>query len=276
MCVYFCLFDVQLTAMKFLNQILRITFFVNIVFTPLWGLSWGQTGHRVVGEIATRYLAPEVKEKLHELLEGQSLAVVSNWMDDIKSDQRYDSLRPWHYVSIPDGKAYEASVKNPKGDIVKGINVCIEKLKEGGLDKNAERELVKILVHLMGDIHQPFHVGRKEDRGGNDVKVKWFWSSSNLHRVWDSGMIDSKNYSYTELANALYVPNEEEIEKWQHDSMNKWIRECMQLRPAIYDLPADNEINYAYRYAHWDTVKMQLLKGGIRLAGVLNQIYGQS
>jgi len=252
---------------------MRFFFLFVLVFTPFALFPWGQTGHRVVGKVASNYLTPIAKQRVNNLLDGESLAAASNWMDDIKSVSRYDSLKPWHYVSIPDGKTYTQSVKNPKGDIVHGVSFCIAELEKGGLEREREQELLKILIHLMGDIHQPLHVGRKEDRGGNTIKVKWFWESSNLHRVWDSGIIDSKQYSYSELVDALYVPSPEEVTKWQNDTIQNWLTESMKLRPSIYDLPEDAELSYSYRYTHWNTLKIQLLKAGVRLAGILNRIY---
>lgn len=253
---------------------MRFFLFCLLLVLPFFSFPWGQTGHRVVGEVASNYLTPKVKKHLHDLLDGESLAVASNWMDDIKSEERYDSLKPWHYVSIPDDQSYEESVKNPNGDIVHGISFCIAALKKRGLEREREQEILKMLIHLMGDIHQPLHVGRKDDQGGNTIKVKWFWEPSNLHRVWDSGIIDSKQYSYTELVDALYVPSKDEASKWQQDDVQKWLVECMRMRSSIYDLPIDYELSYAYRHKHWDALKMQLLKAGVRLAGVLNRIYG--
>jgi hypothetical protein len=237
-------------------------------------MAWGVTGHRVVGEIAESHLSDKAKAKVTEILGDMTLAEVSNWMDDIKSDHRYDSLRVWHYTTIPDGKTYADIVPSEKGDVVQGIKKIVEGLGSGKLSSKLEKEYLMILVHLVGDIHQPLHVGNGEDRGGNDVKVEWFWESSNLHRVWDSGIIDSKQYSYTELTNLVNHPTESEVEEWQSAEVEEWANECISFRNGIYDIPANNKINYEYRYKHWDTVKSQLTKGGVRLAGLLNEIYG--
>lgn len=236
--------------------------------------SWGMTGHRVVGEVASTHLTDKTAEALKEILGHETLAEVSNWMDDIKSDHAYDSLKPWHYTTIPDGKTYDETTPNPEGDVIQGITFLVDALKKGDLSKELERDYVKLLVHLVGDIHQPLHVGNGEDRGGNTVKVEWFWESSNIHRVWDSGMIDSKQYSYTELAKIVNHPSEDEVKTLQSTSVVDWAHEAMTFRDGIYDLPDNGKINYEYRYKHWDTMKSQLMKGGVRLAGLLNEIYG--
>ena len=237
-------------------------------------LAWGVTGHRVIGEVAESHLSEKAKLKVAEILGDMTLAEVSTWMDDIKSDHNYDSLKVWHYTTIPDGKTYLDVKPNAKGDVVQGIRSMVAGLKSGNLSENQEREYLRILVHLVGDVHQPLHVGNGKDRGGNDIKVSWFWKSSNLHRVWDSGMIDRKQYSYTELTNLVNHPQVNEIKDWQATRIEDWANECLIFRDGIYDLPSDKKISFEYMYAHWETVKKQLLKGGVRLAGILNEIYG--
>ncbi|MEM6362651.1 MAG: S1/P1 nuclease [Bacteroidota bacterium] len=90
--------------------------------------------------------------------------------------------------------------KKSHGDFITTINRIVTELKVGGLDKEKEAVNIKILVHLIGDIHQPLHVGTRGDKGGNDVKIDWFSEKSNLYRVWDIDMINSSRYSFTELA----------------------------------------------------------------------------
>tara|TARA_B100000508_G_scaffold60116_1_gene46736 strand:+ start:16903 stop:17664 length:762 start_codon:yes stop_codon:yes gene_type:complete len=253
---------------------MRYFVFVVIMFSSLSAGAWGMIGHRVVGQVAEEHLSETAQKKVNEILGTMTLAEVSNWMDDIKSDSKYDSLRPWHYTTIPDGKTYKDITPSEDGDVVQGIKMMVEGLKSGELSPKLEREYLMILVHLVGDVHQPLHVGNGEDRGGNDVKVEWFWDSSNLHRVWDSGIIDSKQYSYTELTNLVNHPTEDEVTEWQSSTVEDWANECLEFRDGIYDLPANKKINYEYRHKHWRTVKSQLAKGGVRLAGLLNEIYG--
>src|SRR5690554_4572030 len=141
-----------------------------IGFTFLFSLeakSWGMLGHRVVGEIASKHLNETAKNKLQAILGHQTLAEISTWMDDIKSDKKYDSLRPWHYVTIPNEMKYDQTNINPKGDAIYGVNYVVDALKKGELSPELEKEYLMILVHLVGDIHQPLHVGNGKDVGGN-------------------------------------------------------------------------------------------------------------
>lgn len=250
-------------------------FFVTVSFLICQTvLGWGQIGHRVIGETAQRHLNSRAQIKIDGILEGQSLAQVSNWMDNIKSDPGFDSLRAWHYVSIPDGMKYEESKKNTQGDLITACEKMISALKSGELNSEQEAIHLKILVHLVGDLHQPLHIGRADDRGANDIKVEFFWKSSNLHRVWDSEMIDSKQYSYTELADVVSNITHDDFQKAQAGSIRDRAHEAMQYRAMIYDLPEDKKIGYEYRYKTWPLMKNQLAKGGIYLARILNEIYG--
>jgi hypothetical protein len=245
-----------------------------MIFSVSQAFAWGQTGHRVVGEVASFYLKRKAQKKIDVILERESIAVASVWMDNIKSDDSYDYAKPWHYVTIPDGQTYEETEKNPDGDAIMTIERLIQELKTGNLDAKTEQEHLKMLIHLVGDIHQPCHVGTGEDIGGNAVKLKWFGQNSNLHRVWDSEMIDSKAFSYTELANIVNITNKDEIKSLQNDTIDDWYKEAMAMRNQVYDLPEDMYLGYEYNYKNWDTVQEQLLKAGVRLAGILNDIYG--
>lgn len=236
-------------------------------------LGWGLLGHRTVGQIAENHLSKRAQNKIENILDGESLAVASNWMDDIKSDDAYDHTHSWHWVTIPDGKTYEESEKNPDGDLIATIERLISELKQGNLPKKEEAEKIKMLAHLIGDIHQPLHVGRDGDTGGNDIKVKWFWENSNLHRVWDSGMIDSQQYSYTELSAIIDNVDKDQVKEWQSTSVRDWANESMALRNQVYNFPEHGSLNYEYRYHNWQTVQLRLAQAGIRLAGVLNDIY---
>ena len=146
-------------------------FFSIVIYSNSFG--WGQTGHRVTGQIAHNHLSKKILKQIDEILGGKSLAMVSNFMDEIKSESLYDSLGPWHYCTIPDGTIYEGAPK--EGDIIQAINKYVELLKSGNLSKEEEAFSLKCLIHLVGDIHQPMHVGNGNDRGGNDVKVTYFW-----------------------------------------------------------------------------------------------------
>lgn len=252
----------------------KLSFVLLIMLSYHLVMGWGIIGHRSVGHIATEHLNRKAAKKIDKILDGASLAEVSTWMDEIKSDPAYDHTHDWHWVTIPDGLSYEEAAKNPNGDIIATIERLTDALKKGGLEGQQEAEHVKMLVHLIGDIHQPLHVGTGDDQGGNAVRVSYFRETSNLHRVWDSQMIEGSKYSYTELANILNKEDKAQVKSWQDSNVRDWAKESMSYREQVYNLPEDERISYGYSYDNFDTVKLRLVQAGVRLAKVLNDIYG--
>ncbi|HAD96201.1 MAG TPA: S1/P1 Nuclease [Cryomorphaceae bacterium] len=237
-------------------------------------LAWGQTGHRVVGQVAENHLTKKARKNIKKLLGSESLAIASAWMDEVKSDDTYDHTHDWHWVTIPEGETYSDTEKNPKGDLVEAIGRMKAILKSDTASREHKVVALRFLVHLVGDLHQPLHVGTGEDKGGNDVKVKWFYQSSNLHRVWDSEIIDSKQLSYTELAEAVDHASADQIKKWQSGTVAEWAQEAITYREQVYETGDTDKMGYRYMYQNWDLLQDQLEKGGIRLAGLLNEIFG--
>jgi hypothetical protein len=250
----------------------KITFIL-FMFLAIKASSWGLTGHRVVGQIAEIYLTKKANKEVKKILGTESLADVGNWMDFIKSEPKYDFMYNWHFVTIPDGQTYETTEKEPKGDVIWALNKFINELKSDTLTLEEQQIALKALVHLVGDIHQPLHVGNGSDKGGNDVKLKYFWQNSNLHRVWDSAMIDGQNLSYSEYVFRINHTNKALVEQWQSASINDWAMESMAMRSSVYAIGEKKELSYRYNYDHIAEVDQRLLQAGIRLAGVLNDIF---
>jgi len=262
----------------FFSAILTAAVFINPYFTVSNHSEgdekrWGQIGHYVTGHIAEHHITDKTAAELDRVIGNESLAVAAVWMDDIRSDDSYDYTSTWHWVTIPEGMTYEETEKNPDGDILGQLETLIAELKEDGLTPKEEHDKLKMVIHMVGDIHQPLHVGNGEDRGGNSVRVQWMGDNSNLHRVWDSDMIESRQMSYTEISDNIDVIDAETVEEWQSASVRDWAYESMDIRDTVYNLPDNNRIGYEYRYANYDFVKERLVKAGIRLAGVLNDIY---
>lgn len=236
-------------------------------------LAWGATGHRVTGWIAEKYLSKKARKELKKILKGESLAMLSTWMDDVKSDSAFDYMEEWHWATVPYGQTYEQSEKNPKGDIIMTLERIISELESGTLSPEQQLFNIRILVHLIGDIHQPLHVGGRDDKGGNDVKVTWFGENTNLHRVWDLEMIDGSRLSYTELAGSLPEPSQSEIQQWQKHNVRDWAAESRSYEKQVYDI-GKGRLGYHYAYRNFPTVRQRLLQAGVRLAGILNRVYG--
>ena len=235
---------------------------------------WGKTGHRTVGEIATSVLSKKTLKKIEALLDGESLALVSNYGDDIKSDDNYRKYGPWHYVNLPLDGNYSLETANPKGDIIQGIQVCINTIRDVNSSKEEKAFHLKLLVHFIGDLHQPMHMGRPEDKGGNDVKLTWFGKSTNLHRVWDSNMIDDYGMSYSELAKESPRLSKRARKEMMKGTPLDWMKEGHLITKKLYeDLPKNGKLGYEYAYKYTGVMREQLQKGGLRLAKLLEALF---
>lgn len=236
---------------------------------------WGKTGHRVVGEIAEKHLNRKASMAISDLLDGHSLAFVANYGDDIKSDRKYDKYGPWHYVNFPFGREYESYPKSEEGDIIQGIETCVKALKNSDTPREEKVFYLKMLIHFIGDLHQPLHIGMAEDRGGNQFQVQWFNKGTNLHSVWDEKIIDSYQMSYTEIANNADVLSQQQLKDIQKGTVIDWMYDSRELCEDIYEnTNVGDKLWYPYMYRYVDTVRSQLQKGGIRLAVILNDIFG--
>ena len=250
--------------------------------------SWGVIGHRVVGKIAQNHLTENAEKKVNDITGGLSLADISTWADDIKSEpnDRYKQFRVWHYIESPKNDA-----KHAKENILTGIARVTKTLRESrGVTPEERFESLALLVHLVGDIHQPLHV-YDEHRGANNCYVNWFSPrfKTNLHKVWDSMLINNLRLSYTEYAEQLDHVHPAEILKMQSTGAFDWANESKALHDAIYPEAPDKVkysycytgkkyvklpvLGYKYLYSHRKILDDRLRRAGVRLAGVLNEIF---
>jgi hypothetical protein len=249
-----------------------------IAYLPLNAAAWGQTGHRIVGQIADYYLTAKARKAVKQVLGNESMAIASNWPDFIKSDTSYNYMSSWHYVNIP-GNLDQNGVFNfletsKEANVYNKIPEMITILKNKQSTAYKKQWAMRLLIHMMGDVHQPMHTARKEDLGGNKVSVMWFGQRSNLHRVWDEDLIDRQQLSYTEYAEAINHPSKEQFSKWSHNSLKETVYESYLACNKIYDkTKADDKLSFHYNFEFIDLMNEQLLKGGVRLAQIINDIY---
>lgn len=252
-----------------------MTFIIFLSITESFG--FGIIGHRIVGEIAQRHLKNSTRKKLKKIAGLETLAMMANWPDFMKSDPDfYKKTNFWHFVTIPDGQSYDSIEKEPKGDVVESIKRMKMIISDKNSTKTQKLEALRFLVHFVGDIHQPLHVGKPGDRGGNDIKVKWMGQSTNLHHVWDEEMIMGKELSFTEYANELDHGDNRLIRTWMKDDINVWIKESMELRNQAYStLTKNNEgeydLGYKYSFDNIESLEKRMLQAGVRLAELLNK-----
>ena len=237
--------------------------------------AWGQKGHDVTAYIAECHLTPEAAEKVHKALGGYSPVYFANWLDFASYWPEYAYSKTWHYLNMDEGKTIETMPKNPKGDVLKAVTEITEKLKSGKLTPDEETLNLKMLVHLVGDMHCPMHLGRLSDLGGNLRPVRFFDRETNLHSVWDTNLPEAvRNWSYTEWKEQIDRLSDEEIAEITAGEPADWVKETHEICKEIYDFsPEGTKISYDYIFKYTPVVEKQFLRGGRRLARLLNEIY---
>lgn len=238
--------------------------------------AWGPKGHDTVAYIAEQHLSKSAKKKVQEVLGGHSLVYVANWMDDASHSDEYAYTKTWHYVNVDaNEESYATSKKEAKGDVVTGINKCVEALKSGELTPEEERVHLMMLIHMVGDMHCPMHAGRKSDLGGNRTEVKFFGKQKKLHSVWDSEIVESAHkWGYTEWQYQVDRASKSEVKAIAQGTPNDWIEETVELARDVYEnSPKNVNLSYDYVSLYAPVIEQQFLKGGIRLAKLLEEIY---
>lgn len=257
----------------------KLALAIVVLAAPFAASAWGTLGHRISGQIADSYLTPKARLAIKNILGNESLALAGNWADFIKSDTSYKYLYDWHFVDFERPYAYPEMVEflehDTNVDAYTKLKFLTAELKKKNLTAKNKLLYLRVLIHIVEDIHQPMHTGHVSDKGGNDVKIKWFGKDSNLHSVWDTELVNFQELSYTEYVTAINHTTLAQRTAWQKDPLTRWIYESTQLADKIYkDTKPGENLGYNYNFKFIDTVNQQLLKGGVRLAGLLNEIFG--
>ncbi|MEM9530672.1 MAG: S1/P1 nuclease [Pseudomonadota bacterium] len=238
-------------------------------------LGWGIIGHRVTGVIAEQHLSGYARARLTQILGAESLAEASTWADFMRSNPNQfwqKTSSPWHYVTVPPGKTYADVGAPPQGDAVTALERFTADLKNPDTPLRDQQLALRFLVHIIGDLHQPLHAGNGRDRGGNQFVLSFHGDVTNLHSVWDVGLIEKELLSHTEWVERLnaHLSEDDVIAWWDPDPLT-WIAESTQIRDTIY--PEDREVRWEYSYQHIETVRRRLVQAGVRLAAYLNEVF---
>lgn len=249
------------------------------ILAGLNGFAWGMNGHRIVGQVADAYLTKRARAAIELILGTESVAMASTWADFVKSDTAYNHLYNWHFINFPEGLTKQQFDARLHGDTTTDaytkLNFLIGQLKQKSLPTLQKQEYLKLLIHIVGDLHQPMHTGRLEDQGGNKIKLTWFNEPTTLHKLWDEQLIAYQQLSYTEYASAINHTTKSQRTNWEAQPVSDWLYESYGHANAIYSYIAgtDGKLGFRYNYDHVSLLNEQLLKGGVRLAGILNQIF---
>lgn len=238
--------------------------------------AWGPKGHDVTAYIAECNLSPEAAAEVDRVFEGCSPVYWCNWLDSASHTPEYAYSKTWHYLNVDEGMTLETMPKNENGDILTALHDLVEALSSRDLPADEEALKLKMLVHLMGDLHCPMHAGHLSDLGGNLTPVRFFGQETCLHTVWDTDLPEAAHrWSYTEWQNQIDRLREDEVTAITSGSMEEWLRETLDICAEIYEFtPAGTDISYDYISKYTPVIERQFLRGGHRLAALLNAIYG--
>lgn len=241
----------------------------------LSAFAWGQKGHDTVANIAERHFTEATADSVSRLLDGMSAVYWANWLDNASHTPEYAYSKTWHYKNIDADQQYDEVPPFESGDVVTALRANIAVLADSTAADNRKNLALKMVIHLVGDLHQPMHMGHKSDLGGNRTQVRFFNSGTNLHSAWDSRILESAHkWTYTEWTDQLDRLKPEQVATVEAGNIDDWGRETWQIATRVYDaFPSGSSISYN-EIAEWTpTIEQQLLKGGIRLAAILNAIF---
>lgn len=274
-------------------------FLVTLAFITTNAFAWGPTGHRTVGEIAEGKLKSSTRKKVKKILKGKSLAQVSTWSDEIRSEpETYRHTFRWHYTDFPKDMDKLDETKS-SGQLLTSIKEQIKVLKNKKSTDDQKEFALKFLVHLVGDLHMPLHVGNGKDRGGNWCHVTFHNQEMNLHHLWDEGMIDFSKLSFIEMSRFVQEGvSDKKMKSYTKGKVSDWANETKEIRDSVYPAEviaaqkkqkesgllsycdptesnvkknAKPQLGYEYSYQFMPVLEKQLLKGGLRLAEILNR-----
>lgn len=251
------------------KALITLSFLLTILVSTTKTFAWGSKGHALVAEVAFNYMDENTKKEVLKYLNGMTIEDAANWMDNVKSDHSYDYMRAYHYVNFDKG----AKVLEIEGDnIIFQLNKTIKELQnKEKLSKEEINLKIKILLHLIGDLHQPLHVGYGEDKGGNTMQINFNFRGTNLHSFWDSGIIEYKKISLSDCLNTnKYSANE--MRALQYIDVVSWATDTRAYLPQAYKTDG-HKISDEYVDSCVPIIENQILKAGIRLAGVLNEVF---
>ncbi|MFI3283314.1 MAG: S1/P1 nuclease [Rikenellaceae bacterium] len=253
------------------RTIISILLSVVVVFSVS---AWGQKGHDIIACVAQRHLSAEAQVEVDRLLSGYTMVYWSNWADSAKYTKEYEYTAPWHYRNVEEGETPDSTPTPKEGDVVWAVREMIAQLEDSTLSEDEHAFALKLLIHLVGDLHCPMHAGRKSDLGGNRVPMVFFYNATNLHSIWDSGLIYKvHDWSYTEWALQIDRLSVQEQQYVVSGDLNDWFSESYAIAVDIYkDAKRNKEINYDYRDKYQIALETQLRNGGLRLAHILNKI----
>lgn len=235
---------------------------------------FGVAGHSIASSVASSRLCAQAGEAVARLGGGQSLGQLSRWADQIRSVPTWEHTAPWHYMNVPDDEPLARYRTPESGDVLWAIDEFTRRLGDETLAREQRVNALRFLVHFVVDIHQPLHVGRAADRGGNAVTFRVDGERTNLHRLWDSGIIARESGPRDRYTASVIALARAHADEWAEAPPLEWATESKELRAFVYDF--DGAPGAAYLDEAGRLLQRQLARAGVRLAATLNGIFCES
>ena len=239
---------------------------------------WGNEGHRMVVRIAGGMLTPAARAEVARVLApGESLAALASWADEVRPSRK--ETEPWHFIDIPIDSTGLDMKRDcpPEGCVISKISEFRRLWTDPAASPASRREALLFLVHFVGDMHQPLHCANHDDKGGNEVPVVFLGEATNLHSLWDSGLLKRMpdEDRLLEIISAVLTP--ERAAEWSRGTVEEWAGESFRLAQMVvygYLPPATAgavSLGEGYQRAAEPIVRDQIAKAGARLAAILNE-----
>lgn len=241
--------------------------------------AWGPMGHRIVGEIAETRLLPEVKTKIQKNFNIKKLSDVAIWADSVRKKR---SEGRWHYCNIKKSKwTYKKKRDCPDGAcVIEKIRDFSQALNDDGLSSRKRKEALMYLIHFVGDVHQPLHLGNARDRGGNKIRVKFKGKRTNLHALWDGKLIHLAGKSLLQYAGGLSLRSiSSDSIKWNSSEVIEWANESRALalnHAYLTGRSFNGRLSKNYIERSREIIELRLSQAGVRLAGMLNRLLSEN
>lgn len=237
--------------------------------------AWGPKGHLAATALAESRLCPAARREVESLVGPQTLAEASLWPDTIRDDPAWRHTKDWHYADARDDEPAEALWVGDRGRLLIVLDEQMAVLADASAGAEARGTALRFVAHLLIDLHQPLHVGRHEDRGGNDITVRFGDRETNLHRVWDSGLLARTGMNWKQLSASMAALLEAGVSAGG-GSPESWAEESRALRPWVYDFdprPRTPRLSRRYEVTARQLALTRLTQASVRLETTLESLW---
>ena len=257
-----------------MKKAILLLLFISFTVTNI--SAWDAFGHRVIAELAYNQLTKKARKQVDAVLGTRGMIYTASWADEIKSDTIYKKMHQMHYQNLREGMTQEDLEYLWLNNKAEGEHAfyAIDSLVNVLKDDKQNADALKFTVHIMGDLFQPMHLGRPEDKGGNKIQMRWFGNGTNLHSVWDRWLLDYMQMSQTEYVRYLQDKYSDRKKQIEQLTMLECIFITYERQNAVYKyLEREDKSNYHYAYQFLPMLDICIYSSSVKLAQLLNEIY---